>query len=384
MTERMTRKTVRPASDDRDVLIKQGNVEDIDESLEVLPVTYQISSYGVDYPVDGLVKRLDQLDIRIPTFDPEFHGDDDIAGFQREFMWTKPQSDRFIESLLLGFPVPGIFLVKQTTGVLLVLDGHQRLRTLQAYYRGVLRGEEYRLSRTTVQEPYAGLRYEELDPEDRRRLDDSIIHATVLRQEDPPGDHSSIYLIFERLNAGGTNLQAQEIRVALYRGPILTLLRDLNNDPNWRELYGPRPKRLKDHELVLRFLALYDRHKSYARPMKGFLNEYMGDRKDLTPAHSKKLAKVFAATTAAIQEGIGRQAFRPRASVNAAAVDSVMFGVAQRLRKGPITRPKSLRPALNRLLKDSRYLQAIERATADEESVAQRLSLATKAFAGVA
>jgi len=187
-----------------------------------------------------------------------------------------------------------------------------------------------------------------------------------------------------RKSAGGTNLQAQEIRVAIYRGPILTLLRELNNDTNWRAIYGNRPKRLKDHELVLRFLALYERHGSYSRPMKGFLNDYMGDRTDVSTRQARKLAGVFSATTAAVQQGIGRRAFRPADTLNAAAVDSVMFGVAKRLDNGPITRPKDLASAFERLLANERYRLAIERSTADEESVGTRLSLAAKAFSGVA
>lgn len=373
-----------PVSEEEGGLQTLEGVDDINEQLEILPMTYTISSYGVDYPVDGLVKRLEQGDIQIPTFDPEFHGDEEIAGFQRDFMWTKPQSDRFIESLLLGFPVPGIFLVKQTTGVLLVLDGHQRLRTLEAFYGGVLRGREYRLSSTTIQEPYGGLRYRDLDPEDRRRLDDSIIHATVLRQEDPPNDHSSVYQIFERLNTGGTNLQAQEIRVALYRGPILVLLRDLNNDPAWRDLYGQRPKRLKDHELVLRFLALYERHSEYKRPLKGFLNDYMAENTDISPDHAARLTAVFTSTTSAINEGIGRKAFRPQTNINAAAVDSVMFGVAKRIDRGVISDPEALLPAYEQLLTDDRYLASIQSSTADEESVKTRLELASEAFSGIA
>jgi len=110
----------------------------------------------------------------------------------------RPKADRFIESLLLGLPVPGIFLVKEATGRLLVLDGHQRLFTLRAFYDGVINGVEYRLE--NVQEKFIGKRYRDLDVEDRRRLDDSIIHATVVRQDVPTDDQSSIYVIFERLN----------------------------------------------------------------------------------------------------------------------------------------------------------------------------------------
>jgi len=58
----------------------------------------------------------------------------EVEGFQRRFVWRRPQMDRFIESLLLGYPIPGIFLVQQSDKRYLVLDGQQRLTTLTKYY----------------------------------------------------------------------------------------------------------------------------------------------------------------------------------------------------------------------------------------------------------
>ena len=132
--------------------------------------------------------------------------------------------------------MPGIFLVKEQSGRLLVLDGHQRLYTLRAFYEGEINGEVYKLD--GVQERFVGKRYKDLDIEDRRRLDDSIIHATVIRQDEPTADQSSVYVIFERLNTGGVNLQPQEIRVALYHGVLVRVFRGLNDNPHWRQLFG--------------------------------------------------------------------------------------------------------------------------------------------------
>ena len=92
--------------------LSEEEVDDLDELNEVLPTTYSITSYGADYPVDGLVKRLNQGDIVVPLFRLDPEPGQSTVGFQREFVWTKPQADHFIESLLLGLPVPGIFLVK--------------------------------------------------------------------------------------------------------------------------------------------------------------------------------------------------------------------------------------------------------------------------------
>src|ERR1022692_2337434 len=216
--------------------VEEEQVDDLDEAAEVIPYTYSITSYGADYPVDSLVKRMGAKDIVVPKFSWTQTGAADIVGFQREYVWPRPKADRFIESLLLGLPVPGIFLVKEASGRLLVLDGHQRLYSLNAYYQGVIHAVEYRLN--DVQERFKDKRYRDLDVEDRRRLDDSIIHATVIRQDQPTEDQSSVYMIFKSLKTGGVTLQPQEIRVALYHGELVRVLRTLNDDPSWRMLYG--------------------------------------------------------------------------------------------------------------------------------------------------
>ena len=133
---------------------------------------------------------------------------------------------------------------------------------MASFYGGLFQGKEFVLEK--VQERWLGKSYKTLDADDRRRLDDSIIHATIVRQEEPSEDQSSIYLIFERLNSGGTFLQPQEIRVALYHGEFVSLLSSLNNNPRWRILYGRKSPRLKDIELILRFFALFIIHQVIA------------------------------------------------------------------------------------------------------------------------
>src|SRR5947207_2752248 len=139
-------------------------VDDLNEVSEVIPFTYAITSYGADYPVDSVVKRIGTREIVVPRFGEKQSTTSQVVGFQREYVWPRPKADRFIESLLLGLPIPGIFLVKEPSGILLVLDGHQRLYTLQSYYQGVINGQEYRLS--NVQERFVGKRYRDLDTED--------------------------------------------------------------------------------------------------------------------------------------------------------------------------------------------------------------------------
>jgi hypothetical protein len=220
------------------------------------PVSYS----GTDFDAEGLVRRMERKEILIPNFGHTEEGIE-VAAFQRGFVWRKSQMDRFIESLLLGFPVPGIMLVRQADRRYLVLDGQQRLKTLQRFYSGTHASRVFSLE--NVAESFRGLTYETLDLEQRRTLDNTFIQATIVRSDGSPNSLESIYQVFERLNSGGTQLTPHEIRVALYPGNFVDLLGELNASAGWRKIYGPRSPRLRDHEVILRTLALYE---DYAEP----------------------------------------------------------------------------------------------------------------------
>lgn len=105
-----------------DRTLTDDELEDL-VAMDETPVSVTYSTQ--DFDVSGLVSRLQRESMLIP----QFGGADErikTAGFQRGFVWTKAQMDRFIESLLLGYPVPGIFLIKQADNRMLVLDGQQR------------------------------------------------------------------------------------------------------------------------------------------------------------------------------------------------------------------------------------------------------------------
>ena len=353
-------------------------LDNLDEAVEVIPFTYSITSYGADYPVDSLVKRLQSGDITVPTFDWLSSEDTEIVGFQRDYVWPKPKADKFIESLLLGLPVPGIFLIKEKTGRFLVLDGHQRLYTLRAFYDDSLNGQEYRLG--NVQKQFKNKRLKDLSVEDRRRIDNSIIHATIVRQDEPTEDQSSIYIIFERLNTGGVNLQPQEIRVALYHGKLARLLKDLSDNNSWTTLYGKKSRRLKDMEMILRFFAFYYHLEGYRPPMKDFLNRYMASNRNFERQAEADLRNLFCETTGVLDRVIGQKAFRPRGPVNAAVVDSLMSGIARRLERGPVTDEGELQRRYGALIADKDYISAIEAKTSHEANVTTRMRLAHAAF----
>lgn len=351
---------------------------DADDADEASVFRYHITAYGADYPVDALVKRVESGDIVVPTFDPQTTYDP-IEGFQRHFVWSKRQSDRFVESLLLGFPVPGIFLVTQPDGRLLVLDGQQRLRTLQCFYDGTIKGRQFTL--TEVQEQFIGKTYKSLDADDRRRLDNSIIHATVVRQDEPSDDQSSVYMVFERLNTGGTALQPQEIRVALYSGPFINFLRDLNELTDWREIYGPKSKRLKDQELILRFFALLYAAERYQPPMKDFLNGFAAANRYFDLHSQDAMKYIFTTTVQNVLAALGSRAFRLKSSINVAVMDSVMVAIANRIiSKGEISDIGGIKTQYEELISSEEFRSSVESGTTHESNVKLRLNAARQSM----
>ncbi len=347
-------------------------IQDDEEESELTPFVYSITSYGADYPVDSIVKRMNEGAIYVPSF-------------QRGYVWNFPQACKFIESLLLGLPVPGVFLSRvEETQRLLIVDGQQRLTTLQYFYTGVFKPTGKEFSLTSVQPQFVGATYNMLPEQDRRKLDDSILHFTIVRQDEPSEDQSSIYYLFERLNTGGTPLAPQEIRACIYEGEFRDLLSDLNGISSWRSVYGKPSIRLKDQELILRFLALFFRGQEYKeRPMKDFLNKFMGRNRHLTRYSHDDIENAFVPTINFIFNVIGSKAFKPRRGINAAVFDSVMVATAERLEKGPILDIIQFETHYGKLIENEEFIAVTESGTSAPESVSARLKMARQAFSDV-
>lgn len=338
-----------------------------DETVSVKQ--YTISGYGADYDAEGIVRRLKRGDIEIPDF-------------QRAYVWSKHKASRFIESLLMGLPVPGIFLYREKgSQILRVIDGQQRLMSLQYYFEGKFGDTRRRFALHALESRFNGLSYVELPDEDRRRLNDSIIHASIIQQEAPDDNGSSQYSIFERLNTTSTPLSPQEIRSAIHAGQLNDLVLELNELDAWRTLFGNRSNRKRDEELILRFIALYFSYDSYKPPMKSFLNQFMNDHEEMEDCEIMEMRRVFHNTANVVLEKLDASAFKPRRPLNAAVQDSIMIGIARRLEKGPIN--ADIRTEYENLMKNAEFGDLIYSKTSHLENVRRRIQLATEAFAAV-
>lgn len=342
------------------------DASDVTETLR-----YAIMTYGSDISVDAIVDRMERGDISIPIF-------------QRQYVWTAVQASRFVESLLLGLPVPGIFLFREPdTRKHIVVDGQQRLRTLQSYYQGVFPdGKPFRLS--GVSAAYSGQAYRDLVDSARRELDDYLVHATIFQQIKPDDDDlSSVYDVFQRINTGGTPLQPQEIRACIYRGELNDLLSELAADPFWRQLYLSQNGRRKDEEIILRFLALLDRAEQYEHPMQKFLNRFMAENQDPTDSRRDDFRQVFEKTVREVAEVLGASALRPEKNLNVAVTDATLVGLAHRLDRGPVVDKEQLKAAHQRLLSALEHEELYRTGTTTKEKLERRIELARAEYEAV-
>ncbi|PJJ61385.1 DUF262 domain-containing protein [Compostimonas suwonensis] len=356
--------------------------DEIDEQQEVDPTPGRVAYTSTDFDVEGLVRRLGRNDIVIPTFGEESPDDVQIetARFQRPSVWTKVQMDRFIESLLLGYPIPGIFLVQQRDKRYLVLDGQQRLRTLAAFYEGIAHKKEFSLQH--VGSEFKGLTYKKLSGEQRRSLDSTFIQATIVQTDASQTSLDAVYQVFERLNTGGTQLTPHEIRIALYAGPMMDWLTLLNNVTSWRGLYGPPARHLRDQELILRIVALVVSPGTYKRPLKKFLNDFLSAHRTMTDISPDDLEERFTKAADLLLSGPGAGVLRPGGNaVNAALTEALFVGLMRALEIRDFS-PKEIADASSRLALSPDLSNATQRATADEESVRRRLAIVTEAFLG--
>ncbi len=288
-----------------------------------LPVVqYDVTTSPSDFNVLTLCNFLDSGSIRIP-------------GFQRNFVWDIVRASRFVESLILGLPVPQLFLFHQKKNRFLVLDGQQRLMSMYYFVKGRFPRKSRRaeLRRTLVgtgivpnqllhddalfedfnlrlpghlpreSNALAGACYATLGVY-KENLDFRPIRNIIIRQISPSDDDSSMFEIFQRLNTGGVNLRPQEIRMSMYHSKFYDMLYRINSDNSaWRDLLRrsePDPH-MKDIEILLRGFAMLIDGADYAPSMVKFLNQFSRKCVAYTDEENTYLEQLFLSFLAACQ-----------------------------------------------------------------------------------
>ena len=285
-----------------------------DEERDSGVTEYDLSVIPNDFNVSTLFNFIEQGTIIIP-------------GFQRHYVWSIKQASELIESLILGLPVPQLFLYEKARNRFLVIDGHQRLMSIyffikQRFPRNEVRAElrrifaekqsipeqilrddtyftDFRLQLAAAlpsrSNPLSGLSYETLG-DYSIQFDLRPLRNVVIRQNAPPeNDDSSIYEIFGRLNSGEAKLRPQEIRLSLYHSEFYDMLMRINTDERWRRILGNSVPdlHLKDVEVLLRIFAMLVDVQSYSSSMAKFLNEFSRKCQTQSQEKNKYLERLF-------------------------------------------------------------------------------------------
>ena len=287
---------------------KIENIEEIKSELEdgySDDSLFNISSWGADLSFRELVSMYKDDELVKPEL-------------QRKYVWDKIEASRFIESVLLGLPVPSIFLA-QSGSQKLIVDGYQRLMTVNDYMRGIFSKDDkiFKLSKSKkINKLWRDKAFTELSTDDQRKIRSTTIHAIIFEQKKPHNDDTSFYQIFERINTSGRTLTPQEIRNCVYQGELNTMLFELNDNQDWRALFGAESTdcRMQDMEYILRFLAMKtpDVLESTANQisLKKTLNTFMEKHKNGSAETISQFKQDFETTIKLIYNKIGEYAFR--------------------------------------------------------------------------
>ena len=339
---------------DEEILVQEIPSEEDDKEIGV-PI-FKIVSYPSDPTLEVLCQKWQRQEIIIPKF-------------QRGWVWKHTQASRLIESFLLGLPVPAIFVYKEPSEKQVVIDGQQRLKTIWGFFNGKLPdGGDFYLKGVGPQ--WEGKYYNTLNETERRRLDGSVLRTVIVEQLDPK-DNTSIYHIFERLNTGGTGLTPQEVRNCTYHGPFNELMMRLNENATWRYIFGSNDTdaRMRDLELIVRFLALLEGADSYTKPMKQFLNNYMS--KHQWDNANEPYKSTFLNVTERLYKSLGPRPFHIIRGINVAVFDSVMIAFAR-----SSSTPDNIKDRFKTLLTNPSYKAAVSSGTTDVDTVKVRIKLA--------
>lgn len=226
-------------------------------------VNYQIREYPIDVIVDKYNKgrKCNENEIFIPKY-------------QRKFVWTIKQQSKFIESLMLDLPIPYIFGA-DNEGRLEIVDGSQRVRTLEAFLsnRLVIEG----LKKLTT---LNGFRHKDLPLSRQRRFNRKTIRIIELTEK---ANREVRKDIFERINTTPTLLTDMEVRKGVFEGEFIDFLKECSNNAKFQMLCPisqARKDRDEGQEMVLRFFAYAENYQKFDHIVKDFLDDYIKQKQN--------------------------------------------------------------------------------------------------------
>lgn len=362
----------------------ENDEQDVAEQLSP-GVTAAVVS-GTDWTTETIVAQLKRGNIQLKP------------RFQRRDAWKRDRKSRFIESLIVGLPIPQIVLAesKQDRGQFIVLDGKQRLLAiLQFWGLGEGPNNSFALTGLTLREDLKRVSFSDLSTEpdheaDFNALANQPIRTVVIRNWK---DTNFLHTVFLRLNTGSVNLSPQELRQALLPGKFSNYVDEASGaSAKLQELLGingPDP-RMRDIEILARFLAFRFFAESYPGRMKEFLDNTFEEFNSKWTTYKTKVEAATADFEAGLAEllatfenGVARKPDSPQ--FNRAIFDALIYFHSQASLRSILRSKRSrVRKAYEQLFEDeSAFSKAVESDTAGAPNTAARLRIWSTALGHV-
>lgn len=245
----MKKKNITQEISKADILRAEQQINQVSKKIE-----YSISEFTIEI----LALKLERKELFIPNY-------------QREFTWEKERKSRFIESILMGLPIPFIFFwEKSKTGKLEIVDGSQRLRTIHEFIHGDLR-----LAGLERLHELNDFSYKDLKESRQLKFINKSIRGIILNSK---ADAIARLDLFERINTGSKTANSSEIRRGVLQGPFMELVTELAESKLFITLTPIKESLVKEREreeLVSRFFAYSDGIENYSNEVKSFIDNYI-------------------------------------------------------------------------------------------------------------
>ncbi len=342
-----------------------SEIIDLKEPFDPKKIDIQV----VQTTMDNLIKRMK-------------YGEIDLnADFQRAAnLWKNEIKSRLIESLLIRLPIPAFYFDATIDEKWQVVDGLQRLTTIKRF----VIDQDFSLKGLEFLKEFEEKRYSDLPRTFTRRIDEAPVTLYLIK----PGTPRNVkYSLFYRINTGGLNLNAQEIRHALSQGinngRASEFLAEIAETSDFQNFVRASNKRMLDRELILRFVAFKLRdYVDYKEPMIKFLNDAMENLGMLDEQELNKLKDDFLRSVVFSWKLFGKEAFRKSLAFEKSPkminrglfeVVTVAFSTCGENERGIIYgNKKKFVEKFIKLLKDDAFSKSITSSTTTAENVRLR------------
>lgn len=225
--------------------------------VQIIDLSKRIEFYLTEYSVELLAGKMQRKEFVVPSY-------------QREYTWEHERKSRFIESMIIGLPIPFLFFWEMPDGRLEIVDGSQRLRSIEEFVLGDLRLGE--LEGLTL---LSGFKFSELLESRQRKIKNRSIRGIVLNEH---ADEQARFDMFQRINTGSKIANKAEVRRGALAGPFMELVAELSEHELFASLAPVPQKAVKEREreeLVTRFFAYADGLDGYQDRPSEFLFNYV-------------------------------------------------------------------------------------------------------------